>query len=95
MGVRVAGYSFSNQPRYGFYFGYGHSFTNSFVPEKVGDPERDHVAATQIAIDSDVEQSEIAEIACEFETRADGSDLFGKKRALLSDEATFVPGSSF
>jgi hypothetical protein len=40
-----------------------HSSTDSVVPETVGDPERYQLAAAQLAIDSDVEQSEIAEIA--------------------------------
>ena len=40
-----------------------HSFTNSIVPEKAGDPKSDQVAAAQLAIDSDVEQSEVSEVA--------------------------------
>ena len=40
----------------------GHSFTNSVVPNKICNFERDQVATAQLAIDCNVEQCEIAEI---------------------------------
>ena len=72
-----------------------HPFTNSVVPYNVSNFERDQVATAQLAIDCDVEQSEIAKITRQFKASTDGLDLFRKQRAFLSDEATLVPGSAF
>ncbi len=72
-----------------------HAFSHPAISDKVIDLERDQVATAQLAVDCDVEQSQIAKVSREFESGADGPDLLGKQRALLPDEATFVPGSAF
>ena len=73
----------------------GHPFANSVVPYDVCNFERDQVATAQLAIDCDVEQSEIAKITRQFKASTDGPDLFRKQWTFLSDEATLVPGSAF
>jgi hypothetical protein len=73
----------------------GHAITDSVVPNKICNVERDQVATAQLAIDCDIEQSQIAKIARKFKACADGPNLFWQQWSLLADEATFVPGSVF
>lgn len=53
------------------------------------------IASTQLAIDRDIKERQTSQIVCQFETRSDGLGLFWSQRALLPDDATFVPSSLF
>ena len=41
------------------------------------DPQPDEVAAAQLAIDGEIEQREVPDLACKLEVRPDRPDVFG------------------
>ena len=53
--------------------------------------QADQIATSELAIDGHVKQREITPIVCHFQTDTDGPDMFGKKWALLADNAPLVP----
>ena len=59
---------------------------------EIGNLQADEITATQFAVDCKIEQSQIPEIAREFETGADGPDLLWQQRAFLANQPSLVPG---
>jgi hypothetical protein len=59
---------------------------------EIGNLQADKITATQFAVDCKIEQSQIPEIAREFEPGADGPDLLWQQRAFLANQPTFIPG---
>jgi hypothetical protein len=55
------------------------------------DPKSNEIATTQLAVDGEVEQRQIALAVLELQPDANGPDLLRLKRALLADETAFVP----
>ena len=53
---------------------------------EVGDPQPYEIAAPELAVDREVEDSEIAQVPRKFETRSDGPNLLWLKRPLLADK---------
>jgi hypothetical protein len=54
--------------------------------------DRDEITAAQLAVDREVEQSEVTFPAFELKPDPDCPDLLRLERALLADQATLVPG---
>lgn len=71
----------------------GDAFADLIADNEVGDPETDEVTAAQLAVDGQVEQREIAQIARKFEASADRPDLLRQQGAFLADEPAAVPGA--
>lgn len=67
------------------------SRADAAAEKHVIDPERDDVAAAQLAVDGKVEQGKIAEAPGNLEANANGPDLAKLQRRLLSEHATAVP----
>jgi hypothetical protein len=61
----------------------------------VVDLQADEIAASELAVDREVEQSEISFPALQLKPNANGPDIFRLERALLADQAALVPGSRF
>ena len=55
------------------------------------DPEADEVAATQLAVDSQVEESKLAHSAFHLEADSKCPDVLGLERRLLADDLALVP----
>jgi len=58
----------------------------------INHPDGDDIAATQLAIDGEVEQRKIAQLALQLELRADRPDMLGLQWRLLPNDFTFVSG---
>jgi hypothetical protein len=58
----------------------------------VAHAKRDQIASSQFAVDRQVEQREVADVAGELNTNVNGPDVAESERCLLSDELAFVPG---
>ena len=71
-----------------------YAFADTIADNELGDPRTDEVAAPQLAVDGEIEQSEIAKVASEFEARTDRPDLFRQQRPFLAGEPAKVPGAS-
>jgi hypothetical protein len=56
------------------------------VGRDIGDLDRHHIAATQLTVDRQVEQGEVARFAGELKVRSDGPDMLGLKRRFRPDE---------
>ncbi len=63
------------------------ALANAITDDKIGDPQSDEVTSTKLAVDGEVEERQVAEVACKFEPRSNGPDLFGQKRAFLSERS--------
>jgi hypothetical protein len=55
------------------------------------DPKAHHVATTQLAIDREVEERQIARAPCEQQSRPNGPDMLRLQRWLRSDQFALVP----
>jgi hypothetical protein len=60
----------------------------------IADLEPHEVAAPQLAVEGQIEQSEVASTLFELKPDADCPDLLWLQRALLADEAVLVPGGA-
>jgi hypothetical protein len=59
--------------------------------DEVADPDFDDVAATQLAVDREVEHRSVSDPSLAVEPEADGPDLLRFQRALRAELPTFVP----
>lgn len=57
-------------------------------------PQTDEVAATQPAVDREVEHGEVSHLVGALEVDVDGPDVFGFERCLLANEPPLVSGFS-
>ena len=55
------------------------------------DPEADEVAATQLAVDSQVEECEFAHPVFHLQTNSECPDVLELERCLLADDLALVP----
>jgi hypothetical protein len=55
------------------------------------DLEADEITSSELAVDGGIEQGEIADGVCEFETDATSPDVLRQQWALLTYDATVVP----
>jgi len=60
----------------------------------VVDPKTNEIAAAQLAVDSEVEQRQIAFGLLHLKPDPNGPDLLRPERTLLTDKATLVPGDA-
>ena len=60
-----------------------------------GDLQPDEIAATQLAVDREVEQGEVPEIPRQFEAGAHRPYLLWEQRAFLARKPPFVPRAAF
>ena len=60
----------------------------------VVDPKADEIAATQLAINGEVEHRQIAFAALHLKSDPNGPDLFLPKGTLLANETAFVPSDA-
>jgi hypothetical protein len=56
----------------------------------VADLQSDEIAATQLAVDAQVEQRELANPALHPESEAERPNVLGRERGLLSDDLALV-----
>jgi 2-polyprenyl-6-methoxyphenol hydroxylase-like FAD-dependent oxidoreductase len=66
-----------------------HSAPDTYVAH----PEPHEVTALQLAVDGEIEQSEVSSALFKLEPDADCPDLLRSQRTFLTNEATLVPGS--
>jgi hypothetical protein len=59
--------------------------------DEVADPDFDDVAATQLAVDREVEHRSVSDPSLAVEPEADGPDLLRFERALRAELSTCVP----
>ena len=59
--------------------------------DKISYFQTNEIAAAQLAVDRKVEQSQIPEVASQFEASTDGPDLLWEQRAFLANEPSLVP----
>ncbi|KGM47447.1 hypothetical protein ATO9_17595 [Pseudooceanicola atlanticus] len=59
--------------------------------ENISHLQFDQIASPQFAVDSEIEQSRVAVLLCDFKTDADRPEVFWQQRAFLSDNAALVP----
>jgi hypothetical protein len=59
------------------------------------DPKPHHVAATQLAVDREIEERRIPRASCELQSSPDGPDVRRLQRWFRSDELALVPGSAW
>src|SRR6516225_10142975 len=59
----------------------------------VVDSQADEIAASELAVDREVEQGKISFPALQLKPNPDSRDIFRLERALLADQAALVPGS--
>lgn len=64
---------------------------DSVSDNEIDNLQKDEITATQFTVDDKIEQSQIPEIAREFEPGANGPDLPWKQRAFLANKPAFVP----
>jgi hypothetical protein len=55
-------------------------------------PQLDQVAAPELAVDGEVEESEFAPTIGELQSNANGPDLLELERRFLANELALVPG---
>ncbi len=79
----------------GFSLDHRHSFANAIIPHQVGYSQFHQIASAKLAINCHVEQRKIAQVARQFEPRADCPDLFWQQWSFLADDPALVSGSSF
>ena len=68
-----------------------YALSDAAIFDKVGHRQFDQIIAAQLAVNSDVEQSQIAQIAGQIQSGPDRRDLFGKQRPFLADDPPLVP----
>jgi hypothetical protein len=69
----------------------GHAFPDDAASHEVRDLQADEVAPAEFAVDREIEEREIAEIAGKLEPDADGPDVFRQEWALLPEDAAPIP----
>ena len=79
----------------GFALDHRHAFANATIPHQVGDGQCHQIASAKLAINRHIEQSNIAQVVRQFETRTDRPDLFRKQWSFLADDPALVPSYSF
>ncbi len=65
---------------------------HSVSDNEIGNLQADKIAAAKLAVDCKIEQSQIPEIAREFEPGADGPNLLWQQRPFLTNQPSLVPG---
>jgi hypothetical protein len=78
----------------GFPLDYRGAVPDSAPDAHVADLEPNEVTAPQLAVEGQIEQSEIASTLFELRPDADRPDLLWLQRALLADKAALVPGGA-
>ena len=78
----------------GFALDYRGAVPDSAPDAHVADLEPNEVTAPQLAVEGQIEQSEVASTVFELKPDADCPDLLWFQRALLADEAALVPGGT-
>jgi hypothetical protein len=58
------------------------------------DLEAHHVAATQLAIDREIEERQVPHPPCELQLRPNGPDVLRLQRWLRADQLALIPGSA-
>jgi hypothetical protein len=66
----------------------GRAFTDDAANHKVRHLETDQIAPAKLAVDCEIEESEIAEIAGELEPDANGPDVLGQEGVTCSPETS-------
>jgi hypothetical protein len=69
----------------------GGPFDGPTAVDDIGNLEADEIAASEFAVDRQVEQGELARVVLELEADADARDLREFQRWLLADQVAFVP----
>jgi hypothetical protein len=59
----------------------------------IRDPEADHIATTQLAINREIEEGQVSYPAVELQPGPNGPDVFRLERRLLPCELPLVPGA--
>src|SRR5690606_34253451 len=75
--------------------GDGGALLDSPRREDVADLQADQVAAPKLAVDSHIEQRQVASVVCHLQADSDRPYVFRQQRALLADDAPLVPGRMF
>jgi hypothetical protein len=57
------------------------------------DLEAHHVAATQLAVDREIEERQVPRASCELQPRANGPDVLRLQRWFRADQLALIPGS--
>ena len=70
-------------------------YTHAIIFYQVDNREFDKIATAQLAVDGDVEQSQITKIPRKFEPGAYCPNLLGQQRSLLTDNSSLVPSLAF
>jgi len=65
--------------------------TDRATDQEVGDPQPHEIAASEFAVNREVEEAEITGVARKFDASTYRPDLLRPKRALLADESALVP----
>src|ERR1051326_2741397 len=76
----------------GLLLDHGRAIPHPAADAHVIDPQGHQIAAAQFAVDREVEQREITLPTLQLKPGPDCPDILRLERALLADQATFVPG---
>jgi len=76
----------------GLLLDYRRAIANSPASEHVIDPQPDEIAAPELAVDRQIEHRKIASAALHLQLYSNGPDILRLQRALLTDQASPVPG---
>jgi len=72
-----------------------HTFTDPVSCDKIGHFQSDEIAAAKLAVDREVKQRQVPEIARKFKSGTNGPHLFREQRAFLANEPPLVLGPVF
>jgi hypothetical protein len=86
--------SFSHLAGRGQLGNYDCAIANSTIRANVIHLQTHEIASSQLAVDSEIEHCEIALAAFELQTDPNGPDVLWSLRALLAEQASFVPRAS-
>src|SRR5215470_1202422 len=70
----------------------GRAIANSPASEHVIDPQPDEITAPELAVDRQIEHRKIASATLHLQLYSNGPDILWLQRALLTDQASPVPG---
>ncbi len=79
----------------GFALDHRNSLPHAVIFDQISNRQFHQIAPSQFAVDGHVEKRKIAQVARQFEPRADRPDLFRQQWSFLADDPALVPGSSF